>query len=58
VLVSSPPMVWMTLMPSLRSCWEATSSGVSPSLTNPRAMQSLMFVSYVVVYGDECNKRY
>mmetsp|Transcript_29022 Transcript_29022/g.66105 ORF Transcript_29022/g.66105 Transcript_29022/m.66105 type:complete len:331 (-) Transcript_29022:238-1230(-) len=45
VFVSSPPMVWRTLIPSLMSRCAATSRGDSPSFTKPRAMQSLMFVS-------------
>ncbi len=37
---------YLTFMPSLMSCCAATSRAVSPSLMNPRAMQSLMLVSY------------
>jgi len=39
-------LLLLTLMPSLMSCWAATSRAVSPSLMKPRFMQSLMLVSY------------
>ena len=46
VLVSSPPMVWRMVMPSLTSCSAATCSGSSPSFTRPRLTQSFTLVSF------------